>query len=47
LTIEGYNEDDTYEHSFYLRFATLPKQVAAPWLVISRFVNLFSRLVGL
>jgi len=47
LRIEGYNEDDTYEHSFYLRFATLPKRVAAPWLAIARFVKLFSRLVGL
>jgi len=47
LTLEGYNEDDTYEHSFYVRMMTLPKAIAYPWLVVSKFVKLFSRLVGL
>jgi len=47
LTLEGYNEDDTYEHSFYVRMMTLPKAIAYPWLAVSKFVKLFSRLVGL
>jgi len=47
LTVEGYNEDDTYEHAFYLRFMTLPKAIAAPWLAVARFVKAFGRLVGL
>jgi len=47
LTLEGYNEDVKYEHSFYVRMMTLPKAIAYPWLAISKFVKLFSRLVGL
>jgi len=47
LTLEGYNEDDTYEHSFYVRMMTLPKAIAYPWLAVARFIKLFSRLVGL
>jgi len=47
LRLEGYNEDDMYEHSFYVRFAALPKRIAAPWLGVARFVELFSRLIGL
>jgi len=46
LTLEGYNEDDTYEHSFYVRLMTLPKAIAYPWLAVARFVKLFSRLIG-
>jgi len=46
LTLEGYNEDVTYEHSFYVRFMTLPKIVAAWMIAVSRLVNLLSRLIG-
>jgi len=47
LTLEGYNEDVAYEHSFYVRMMTLPKAIAYPWLAVSKFVKLLSRLVGL
>jgi len=47
LVLEGYNEDDTYEHSFYIRLMTLPKAIAAPWLGIVRFVQMFEKLVGM
>jgi len=47
LTLEGYNEDDTYEHSFYVRLMTLPKAIAAPWLGVARFVQAFEKLVGM
>jgi len=46
LMLEGYNEDDTFEHSFYIRFMTLPKVVAAWMLAVSRLVNLLQRLIG-
>jgi len=47
LTLEGYNEDDTYEHSFYVRLMTLPKAIAYPWLAVARFVRAFEKLVGM
>jgi len=47
LTLEAYNEDDTYEHSFVIRLMTLPKAIAAPWLGVARFVQTFEKLVGM
>jgi len=47
LTLEGCNEDDTYEHSFYLRIMTLPRAIAYPWLAVARFVKAFEKLVGM
>jgi len=47
LILEGYNEDDTYEHSFLVRFMTLPKAIAYPWMAVNRFVRMLSKLIGL
>jgi len=47
LRLEGYNEDDTYDHAFLIRICTLPRAIAAPWLAVSKFVQIFSRLLGL
>jgi len=46
LTLEAYNEDEAYDHSFLIRIATLPKAIAAPWLAIAKFVETFRRLIG-
>jgi len=47
LTIEGYNESTEYEHSFLIRFATLPKRIALWQLALSRFVEAFRKLTGI
>jgi len=47
LTLEGYNEDDKYEHSFLVRFTTLPKPIALWQIALAKFVQMFSRLIGL
>jgi len=47
LRIEGYNEDDTYAHSFIITIATLPKHIVGWMIALTRFVRLFRRLIGL
>jgi len=47
LRIEGYNEDDTYDHSFIIHIATLPRYIAGWMIALTRFVRLFRRLIGL
>jgi len=47
LTLEGYNESVSYDHSFHIRIGILPKLIAAPWFIIARFVRILSRLIGI
>ena len=47
LTIKGYNEDDTYEHGVYLWLLTKPEEEARPWKIITDFVAILKRLMGL
>jgi len=47
LTFEGYNEDEEYNHSFYIRLSIMPKKVVYWWLPIDKIVEIFSRLICL
>jgi len=47
LTIRGWNEDDTYKHTVTCRFVTAYEPVAKPWRVISDFVAILKRLMGI
>ena len=42
LQLRGYNEDDTYDHTFYLYFITVSRETAT-WQ--KQFINLFRRLL--
>jgi len=48
ITLKGWNEDDTYQHTFYLRLE-VPEKVeeARPWQVIIDFVAILKKLIGL
>jgi len=47
LTIRGYNEDDTYDHSAIIRIIAL-ERIYIRWIhILARFTRLFSRLIGL
>jgi len=47
LTIKGYNESIDYPHTVYLWFLTKPEEEARPWRIISDFVKILKRLMGL
>jgi len=48
ITLKGWNEDDTYQHTFYLRLEVVEKvEEARPWQVIIDFVAILKRLIGL
>jgi len=42
LKLRGYNEDDTYDHTFYLYFITVSRETAT-WQ--KQLINLFKRLL--
>jgi len=48
LILKGWNEDDTYDHTFYLRLevAEQPEE-ARPWKILSDFVQILKKLMGL
>jgi len=47
LTFKGWNEDDTYDHTFYLRLEVAEEIAEArPWRVIADFVAILKRLMG-
>lgn len=33
LYLQGWNDDDTFDHTITVRFGVLPKSVIAPWLM--------------
>jgi len=48
LTFKGWNEDDTYEHTFHLRLEVAEAvEEARHWRVIADFVAILKRLMGL
>lgn len=46
LRITGWNEDDTYEHSFDIYVAILPRRAVLAAAVIDAFSNIISWLTG-
>jgi len=46
IVLEGYNEDDTYSHSFYVRFTTKWKHEILPQLIVKSFLQGLRRLFG-
>jgi len=50
LTFKGWNEDDTYQHTFYIRIQTLPEYRPLPVVLLTRVLRLaekfLTRLVG-
>jgi len=47
LTLKGWNEDDTYKHTFYLRIEVAEElEEARPWRVIADFVAIIRKLIG-
>lgn len=48
LALKGWNEDETYEHAFLCRFEVAEEvEEARPWRVISDFVAILKKLMGL
>jgi len=50
LTFKGWNKDDTYQHTFYIRLQTLPEYRPLPIVLLTRVLRLaekfLTRLVG-
>jgi len=47
LTLVGWNDDDTYAHTFYIRFEILPKIIALPQLYFSEIIEKALRILRL
>jgi len=47
LTIKGYNQDDTYDHSVYLWLLTKPEEEVWPLRILADFVKILKRLMGI
>jgi len=48
LILKGWNEDDTYSHTFYLRLEVAERvEEARPWRVLMDFVAILKKLMGL
>jgi len=47
FTLEGWNDDDTYDHTITFRFGILPREVVRPYEEEMGFLRRFRRLVGL
>ena len=47
LRLQGYNEDDTYEHSFYVRIETDYEEYVRPFEILRDFVKIFKKLLGI
>lgn len=45
LIVEGYNNDDTYNHSFYITFETKYEEEAKPWKVLNDFILILKKLL--
>jgi hypothetical protein len=45
LILEGYNEDDTYNHSFFLRFETKTEEEARPGAILQDFIDILKRIL--
>jgi len=48
LTLRGWNEDDTYDHAFYLRLEVAERlEEARPWQALLDFIAIIKRLMGI
>jgi len=47
LVLEAYNDDVVYPHTFFVRFVIQPRAVALWQEKLAKFIEFFSRLVGL
>jgi len=45
--LEGWNEDDTFDHTITFRFGVLPREALEPYREQMSFLERFRRLVGL
>lgn len=45
LRIEAYNNDDTYDHSFYLTLETKYEEEATPWKVLNDFIMILKKIL--
>jgi len=46
MIIMGYNEDDTFDHTFYIRITCLEKEIAFPYRIFEDFVKIIKKLIG-
>jgi len=47
ITILGYNEDDTYSHTYYIRIIAQPEEVALPYLPMLELTRMLKTILGL
>lgn len=47
LRFQGYNLDDTYDHSFYVRVEVLEEDEAKPLEAVNELANMLKKLLGL
>jgi len=48
LTFKAYNEDEIYDHTFYIRVETVEElEEARPWRVLADFISILRRLLGI
>jgi len=45
LTLRGYNEDDTYDHTVYISFFTTSEEVAKPYKILSDFIYILKKIL--
>jgi len=45
LRIQGYNEDDTYAHTFYIRLVVVPEKYLMPIELMNRVYGLFEKVL--
>jgi len=47
LTVKGYNQDDTYDHTVYVWLLTKPEEEVWPLRILVDFVKILKRLIGI
>jgi len=47
IIVYAWNDDDTYPHTLRIRITALPKWIVYWHKVVNKFVELFSKLIGL
>ena len=44
VTFEGWNEDDTYDHTIQVVFSIIPKWIAYPYIMLTQIMEGFTKL---
>lgn len=44
LIVEGWNEDDTYDHTIQVVFSIIPKWIAYPYIMLTQIMEGFTKL---